>query len=135
MDDKPISIEIEDAWMDVGTLCRACHGTGYNAQTPALYNSFGGLDGWGHHLELPEVLALVEAGRLFELTHRYVEGSAARWEWIEPRIVPSVDEVNRWSYVGFGHDLINRRIAVETRAGLAGVFGACGRCANGEIIH
>lgn len=133
--DNPISLEFTDDAQEVGSVCPVCQGTGYNPRTLELYLSFGGRAGWGHHLELPEVMALVEAGRLFELTHRYVAGSAARWEWIEPRVVPSVDEVNRWSHVGFGHDLINRRIAVETRAKLSGFFGACDRCADGEIFH
>lgn len=134
--DKPISLEFTDDAQEVGSICAVCQGTGYNQQTFELYHSFGGRDGWGHHLELPEVMALVEAGRLFEFTHRYVEGSAARWEWIEPRVVPSVDEVNRWSYRGFGHDLINRRLAVEVKAMRMAVYGLCDDCGgSGEVFH
>jgi hypothetical protein len=135
MSNNPISLEFIDDAQDVGSICAACHGTSYNAPTIALYNSCGGLDGWGHHLELPEVAALAEAGRLFEFTHRHIEGSAAWREWIEPRVVPSVAEVNRWSFVGFGHDLINRRICVEVRARQMDIFVPCSECCDGEVFH
>ena len=93
MDTKPISIEIVGDVDDIGSACSACCGNGFAAETLALYDTFHGQDGWCHHLVQDEVEALAEAGRLFEFTHNYVAGSAARWEWKDPRVTPTAKDV------------------------------------------
>jgi hypothetical protein len=137
MTDKPINIEIVDYdAQSIGSTCAACRGTGFAAETLALCDSFHGQDGWCHHLVQDEVNALAEAGRLFEFTHDYVKGSDARWEWKEPRVIPTAEAVNRRSWQGFGHDLINQRIAVTCRAMRLGVYQLCPSCGGeGENFH
>lgn len=130
MADEQLFMEFvdDDGAQSVGSTCAACRGTGFGPETLALYDTFHGKDGWCHHLVQDEVNALAEAGRLFKFTHNYVEGSAARWEWKEPRVIPTAEEVNRWSWRGIGHDLINQRIAVYCRAMRLGIYKLCPAC-------
>lgn len=130
MPDEQIKMEIVDDSdaLELSDLCRACRGTGLGAEALALYDAFGGPDGWGHHLEQDEVNALASAGRLWEFTHEYIKGSAAEWRWKEPRYIPSAAEVNAWSFRGFGHDLVNKTICVQVRALRRGVYTLCNSC-------
>jgi hypothetical protein len=137
-EDNPISIEIVDDSdvLELSGLCRACRGTGLGAEALALYDSFGGQDGWGHHLEQDEVNALASAGRLWEFTHEYIEGSAAEWRWKEPRYIPTAAEINAWSWNGFGHDLVNRTLCVQLRALKNRVYTLCDSCGgDGEVFQ
>lgn len=78
---------------------------------------FGDCRRWCHSLTQDEVDALVDAGRLWDLTRGKPEGYR-----------PTADEVNHWSHYGFGHDAINRHICVEVRAKRLGVYGDCYVC-------
>lgn len=83
-------------------------------------------NGWLHHLNADDVAALVEAGRLHDLTHTWVKGDG--WQPKNPPYVPTPDEVNRWSLQGFGHDSINQWVCVRARCAKEGVPYECQTC-------
>lgn len=72
---------------------------------------------WGHHLIQEDVDALIEGGRLVDLT-RHNETVTA-------------DMVNAWSLFGMGHDAINQWVCVKARCKREGVPDSCERC-DGE---
>lgn len=100
--------------------CKQCGGSGLNVATKKLSDEWyhhlriDGKDGWQHHLVQEEVDALVDAGRLHDLTHIFIPGEG--WRPRPDGGVPTVQEVNDWSRRGFGHDSVNQWICVETRA-------------------
>lgn len=69
---------------------------------------------WCHHLSQDDVGALVEAGRLPDLTRDDHHPTAA--------------EVNDWSLWGIGHDGINQYVCVEARCRREGVESTCAAC-------
>jgi hypothetical protein len=84
---------------------------------------------WCHHLNIDDVAALVETGRLMDFTHTFdVE---KRWQIKDPPYVPTPREVNVWSCVGFGHDCVNPWICVKAECKRLGVPDTCAVC-NGE---
>ena len=104
---------------EIGDACSACRGTGYNAATLILHNNFHSGEQWCHALTQDEVDALWQAGRL--------------WDFKEH---PSASEVNRWSYKGFGHDVVNRNLCTQVRAMRLGVYGLCDKCGgDGETFQ
>lgn len=115
---KPLNMEIENADVqDVGAECPACEGTGYDEATLELYRTFH--SGWCHELTDDEIEILWEAKRLWDFESR-----------------PTAQEVNRWSYQGFGHDVINRHLCTQARALRFSVYGLCGRCGGAQqILH
>lgn len=88
--------------------------------------------GWNHHLNAADVAALLEAGRLMDLTHTY--SPEARWQPKDPAYVPTPEEVNAWSLAGIGHDSINQMVVVEAECKRLGIDAECQYCkGNGEI--
>lgn len=102
---------------------------------------------WLHQLIQADVDALVEAGRLMELTRRprtaeHVEKLKAQESaggsgyWLDEVVHrPTADEVNTWSIVSpMAHDSINQWACVEARCKREGVEKTCARCGgSGEL--
>lgn len=110
--------------------CIVCNSTGENPETRQIGEDWYDFEGtgrrWCDKITQDEVDALIEHGRLFDFTHRFVPGKG--WEKIDPSPVVTAEMVNEWSKNGFGHDAINRWICVETRAKRLGVYGDCPVC-------
>lgn len=81
---------------------------------------------WSHHLNEADVAALVEAGRLKELTHTW--SPEQRWQPIEPPVIPTPEDVNTWAIGGFGHDAINASVVLTARCTREGVADMCATC-------
>jgi hypothetical protein len=81
---------------------------------------------WSHHLTQDDVDALVEAGRLMDLTHTWTRENG--WQAKEPAVHPTAAEVNEWSLRGFGHDGINAYVVVKARCEREGVAVTCSTC-------
>lgn len=115
--DEQIKIEFIDDAIEIGSTCPQCEGTGYNEATLRLYRSFHST--WCHDLTEDEVDVLWQAGRLWDFKER-----------------PTAPQVNAWSYVGFGHDVVNRHLCVQTRSMRLSLYGLCARCGGAqEIVH
>lgn len=82
--------------------------------------------GWSHHLNADDVAALVEGGRLMDLTHKWTP--EARWHPKEPAYAPTPEEVNIWSLTGFGHDAINQWVVVSAECKRLGIDPVCPHC-------
>lgn len=83
---------------------------------------------WCHHLNDADVAALLEGGRLRDLTHTWTAGEG--WKPKEPPCVPTAAEVNAWSIAGMGHDSINQWIVVGAECKRLGVAESCEHCAG-----
>jgi hypothetical protein len=81
---------------------------------------------WQHNITQDEVQALVDAGRLVDLTHTWI--GAKGWVRRADGYIPTADEVNEWSHSFMGHDSINKWILVKTRCKRLGVWGKCKIC-------
>lgn len=116
-----------------GTKCPYCEGKGYSPEARRVSDDWYDTDRtgrqWCHNITQDEVDALLEKGRLIDLTHvfRRPEG------WVpngKPK--PTVDEVNAWSRNptrgGFGHDSINQMICVTARCKRLGIDRLCKKC-------
>lgn len=80
---------------------------------------------WCHHLNSDDVKALVERGRLWELTSGKPVG-----------YIPTPQEVNEWSLSlhGIGHDCINQHICLKAECDRLGFPLDCPRCSGtGEL--
>ena len=87
---------------------------------------------WCHHLNTDDVAALVEEGRLHDLTHTWERGKG--WQKIEPPVIPTPQQVNDWSMSGMGHDSINRWVCVKAECKRLGTSETCAHCdGEGEI--
>lgn len=88
---------------------------------------------WCHHLNTDDVAALVEAGRLMDLTHTFdVE---KRWQPKNPPYVPTPQEVNVWSITSFpGHDSTSQWVCVKAECKRLGVSHTCSEC-DGDGEH
>jgi len=103
--------------------CTECDGSGHNAATKVLADTFYDHDGdgarqWCASITDDEVTALLEGKRL----HQF-------------KTTPTATEVNRKQRGGLIHDAINRWILIETRAKRLGVYGKCERCEGHGIIY
>ena len=88
---------------------------------------------WCHHLNDDDVAALLEAGRLHDLTHDWRPGEG--WHPKDPPVRPTAREVNEWSIgPGFGHDSLNCWIVVGAEAERLGLPSTCPTC-EGHAIH
>lgn len=87
---------------------------------------------WGHHLNADDVAALLEGGRLMDLTHTWTP--EARWQPKEPPYVPTPEEVNAWSLSGMGHDSINQWIVVGAECKRLGIDPECPHCEGSGTI-
>lgn len=74
---------------------------------------------WSHHLNEVDVAALVEAGRLHDLTHTWTREGG--WQPIDPPVMPTPGQVNEWNIRSFGHDAINASVVVRARCERDGV--------------
>jgi len=81
---------------------------------------------WNHHLSQADVDALIEADRLWDLTHTCRRGEG--WQKIEPAPVVTAAQVNEWSIGGFGHDGINASVVVSARCEREGFPVTCATC-------
>jgi len=84
-------------------------------------------EGWNSHIDQDDVIALVEAGRLWDFTRtprtdeqrEIVKAKLASggnsWLPEDNGYVPIADEVNAWSRRGLGHDSINNWVCVKAR--------------------
>jgi len=131
------------------TECKLCDGSGLNKETKKLNDDWythlrtDGLEGWSRHLEQEDVNALLEAGRLWDLTRtprneeqkKIVEEKIANggncWLPEDNGYIPTAFEVNKWSRGGMGHDSINQWICTKARAKRLGFYGHCPHC-NGK---
>lgn len=120
--------------------CETCDGTGHNEGTKKIDDEWYAFDNaeyvdlpngkrynknaHSHNITETEIKALLERGRLSDFTRD------------DPDYVPTPEEVNEWSWSGFGHDASNAWICVEARAKELGVWGKCPVCnGDGEIYH
>lgn len=116
--------------------CKACDSSGYNPETKKISDDWYDLGGndtrWCHNITQDEVKALIEAGRLYDFTHRWTKDNG--WQKIDPQPEVTAVAINAWSRGHFGHDAINRGICVETRARRLEVYGLCYLCkGEGDI--
>jgi len=81
---------------------------------------------WSHHLDQDDINALVEGHRLMDFTHSWIKGDG--WQKIDPPVVPTAAQVNKWSLRGFGHDAINASIVVRARCERDGFAVECEHC-------
>lgn len=87
---------------------------------------------WSHHLNADDVAALIEGGRLYDLTHTWKQGDG--WKPKDPPCHPTPQEVNAWSLSGMGHDSINQWICLKAECKRLGVSHTCTVCeGEGEI--
>lgn len=79
-----------------------------------------------HHLNQEDVDALVDDGRLMDLTHTsFEDGRQPK----TPAYRPTAREVNDWSVrAPLGHDSINSWIVIQLRCKKAGVSHVCAHC-------
>lgn len=120
--------------------CPQCDGGGNNKATQQIEDDWYDFSGsgrkWSDRITQDEVIELVKAGRLSELTDHPYHFDETNGVWRvgleelegEPNY-PTALEVNQWSQGrGIGHDAINRWICVKTRAKRLGVYGKCQDC-------
>lgn len=131
-----------------GKECKHCE-RGYNKATQRLFEEWYGYHkcewvqnpyrpsarynkySWNHNLTQEDVNALVEQNRLMDFTHTWSRENG--WKEKNPPYVPTAEEVNQWSFQGFGHDSINCHVCVKARAKREGIYGLCSVC-HGECI-
>ena len=83
---------------------------------------------WSHHLIQADVDALVEAGRLHDLTSEWTKENG--WQKRDG-VVVTADQVNAWSLFGIGHDCLNQNICIKARCARNGEPYLCAVC-NGS---
>lgn len=141
--------------------CLHCKGQNLNVATKKLDDDWYSFDqtdwaylpngkrynnaAWSNHLTEVEVEALVKEGRLWDLTEervQYDEKSGIWYQWANgekvqknPPKMPTPQQVNDWNRTGFGHDAINRWIAVKARANHLGVYGECEHCEESGFTY
>ena len=89
---------------------------------------------WNHHLDQDDVNALVEGGRLKDLTHDFIPGRG--WVSKPDFSTPTAEQVNLWSLYGFGHDSINEWICTKAKLIRLGLDPCCSHCGgSGEMYE
>lgn len=113
------------------------------ARSPAFYGVIGGDDEWvirreakrladmwnsqwNHHLNADDVAALVEAGRLWDLTHTWDKEN--KWQPKDPPVTPTPEQVNKWAIGSLGHDAINASVCIRARCEREGQPVECSTC-------
>jgi len=143
---NPETKQIADDWYDhdgFGNRWMYVYGTAPDG-TPAKrppWKIVGDCHRWDNKLEAGEVEALMEHGRLSDLTYPlWYRKDGDQWlvlderdrdkGWVpcDPPTMPTPEQVNYWSQHSFGHDAINRWICIEARATRLGVWGQCEVC-------
>ena len=131
--------------------CPHCDGEALNPATKRIsddWYDFGNTGRkWSDKITQDEVYELLKRKRLGDFTdyNGYYDEDLQKWlGWVDgervevapptPEQIPSVETINQAQHGrGFGHDLINRWICVETRAKRLGVYGHCEHCEGGHI--
>lgn len=112
--------------------CWHCGGSGLSREANQLakdwYDFAGTGRRWCNAITQDEVQALVDGGRLWELTRTW--SADGGWEERDPPVIPTAAEVNEWnSGPGFGHDATNRWVCIHQRAKRLGIlYGKCHIC-------
>ena len=96
-----------------------------NGESPESRPLRESLPYFGAVLTEDEIAALLEGNRLLELTHEIV---VSKWVKKSPEVIPTPEDVRRWSLVGIGHDGINRAIIMGARCKRHGVPRDCPHC-------
>ena len=131
-DSEPFTVDTPQVWAFAERNVRRSplyYGTGECAirreaeRLSALFNG-----SWSHHLNDGDVAALVEAGRLYDLTHTFKAGEG--WKPKEPPYTPTAREVNLWSIGGMGHDSVNQWKVCSAEAARLNVCQTCASCAG-----
>ncbi len=87
---------------------------------------------WNNHLNADDVAVLVEAGRLYDLTHTFTVKD--RWQPKVPAYLPTPQEVNDWNISSMGHDSINCWVVIKAECARLGVSPTCAHCdGDGEL--
>lgn len=81
---------------------------------------------WCHHLNADDVAALLKEGRLHDMTHEWTQEKG--WQPKNPPVMPTPQQVNEWSLLGFGHDSCNCWIVCKAEAERLGIETACQHC-------
>lgn len=82
---------------------------------------------WCHHLNQGDVTALLEKGRLLELTHLWIAGEG--WKPKEPAYTPSTEEVQRWTVMNpGGPDLCDQSACTRAECIRRGLEPDCLTC-------
>lgn len=87
---------------------------------------------WCYHLDQADVKALVEAGRLMDLTHTWTDGNG--WTPKDPPFIPTAKQVNEWAISSMGHDALNQWICVRSKCARLGSPVECLICGGSGTI-
>lgn len=116
--------------------CAVCEGSGYGPEAKQVSDDWYDFDNtgrkWCYDITQDEVDALIESNRLFDFTHRVVDG---KWKQNDPLIIPSAEEVNTWAQKGMGHDSINKWVCVRARCNRLGYEINCPVCKGEGRLH
>lgn len=122
----------QNPFLKYNKQCPFCSGSGLNEATESLADTWYDSDNptrdraWYNKITQDEVQALIDSSRLIDFTHNWTQENG--WQKKDPEYVPTAEEVNAWTAIGFGHDAINRHICVKARATRLGVYGMCSYC-------
>lgn len=112
--------------------CPSCDGTGMGAEAKRLHDDWHDHAGtgrrWCDKLDEDDVQALLDAGRLRDLTHTWTRESG--WQRRADGHVPTPAEVNAWAQSGMGHDGLNQWVCVTERCARADIIVECLRCSG-----
>lgn len=117
--------------------CKNCGGNGYHPSAHGVTETFYEHQcearevspslAWHDKITQDEVQALVDEGRLREITHDFVAGEG--WKAKTPAVIPTATKVNAMQRGrGFGHDAINRMILIDARLKRLGLPKTCLSC-------
>lgn len=146
---------------DHPTRCVHCNGTGMNAATREVWDTFYDSNGFGTRwvydygsdpdgnpaTRPPWRVVGTSLAWHTRITQDEVDALVAAdrlvslthtWEnntWVRrDGYHPTADEVNHWAGQGMGHDGINMAILVRTRAIRLGVYGSCEHCGGESYL-
>lgn len=113
-----------NAFPDEATL--ATYGPEFRAFCEAMRDGDGS---WHDKITQDEADALVDAGRLHDLTRRRVQDADGKWRSEKTGEPVTAEAVNEWERGrGVGHDAINRSICIRRRLERLGVPRSCPTC-------
>ena len=124
--------------------CAMCGGNGYHPDAHIVSETFyahqceargfPSAGAWHDKITQDEVQALIDGGRLHDLTHDFVAGEG--WKPKATAVLPTAAEVNAMQHGrGFGHDAINRMILIAARLKRLGLPKTCPACdGDGETF-
>lgn len=116
--------------------CHTCEGDGYHPKSHSVTRTFYSHmnpagENWDDKITQDEVQALVDAGRLMDLTHTW--NTEQGWQRKDPPHMPTAEEVNALQHKSAfaSHDCINRHILNKVRCERLGLPLYCPEC-NGS---